>query len=129
MSQTITIHTELAQEDRERIDLLIELLSVAHLDKEDAAKKQAPAPAPVEPEAPAAPAEEPAEDPAPAEEEPQPQYTADDVRALAQRLLAPATGKRDATKKIVNEYAAKVGDIPADKYAEVMTRLQALLEG
>lgn len=127
---SITILAELAHEDRERMDLLIELLSCAHLDKEDAAKKEQ-APAPVEPEAPTAPAEEPAEDPAPWEgkEESQPQYTADDVRALVQRLVSPATGKRDATRKIVNEYAAKVGDIPADKYAEVMTRLQALLEG
>lgn len=122
MSQTITIHTELAQEDRERIDLLITLLSSAQLDKQDAEKAPA-AIAPVEPEAPAA--QEPAEDPAPTEE---PKYTAADVRALVQKLATPAAGKKDAVKKIVNEYAAKVGDIPEDKYPEVMAKLQALQE-
>ena len=131
MSNTITIQTELSQEDRERIDLLTTLLSSALVDKQDDAGflgKRMSVPqevtSPAEPDAPA-------EDKAPWEgkEEPLPQYTAADVRALVQKLATPAAGKKDAVKKIVNEYAAKVGDIPEDKYPEVMAKLLALQEG
>lgn len=56
------------------------------------------------------------------------QYTLDDVRALVQKLAAPTSPahKRTGAKNIVKSYAAKVSDIPADKFQEVMDKLTAL---
>jgi hypothetical protein len=51
-------------------------------------------------------------------------YTVEDVRAKAKELTA--AGKRAAAKAIVNEYAASITDLPADKCDEVMARLTAL---
>lgn len=67
---------------------------------------------------------EPAE--APTEE---PQYTQADILAIVQRLIAPGSNKREQAKAIVNDYAAKISAIPADKYNEVMDRLVALEKG
>jgi len=55
-----------------------------------------------------------------------PIVTRDEVQALVQRLAAPTTGKRDAVRNIVKEYADKVSEIAEDKLAEVMERLNAL---
>lgn len=52
--------------------------------------------------------------------------TREAVQALVQRLAAPTTGKRDAVRNIVKEYADKVSEIAEDKLAEVMERLNAL---
>lgn len=55
-------------------------------------------------------------------------YTMDDVRALVQKLAAPTSPahKRAGAKEIVKSYAAKVSDIPEDKFAEVMDKLTTL---
>jgi hypothetical protein len=58
-----------------------------------------------------------------------PLYTLDDVRAVVQRLIGPGSTKREAAKKIVEEYAPKISAIPAEKYAEVLERLAALEKG
>lgn len=70
----------------------------------------------------------PAVDPAPAEEPEQPKYTKADVLALVQKLAAPNSPKREAAKAIVKSYGAKVSDIPADKYGEVMEKLNKLTQ-
>ena len=70
----------------------------------------------------------PAADPAPAEEPEQPKYTKADVLALVQKLAAPNSPKREAAKAIVKSYGAKVSDIPADKYGEVMEKLNKLTQ-
>lgn len=57
-----------------------------------------------------------------------PIYKKEDVQALVLKLAAPGTGKKDAVKAIVNEYAKKVSDIPEEKLNEVMARLQKLAE-
>lgn len=92
-----------------------------------------------EPKAPEQPAENPAQeisqpveevtaaaDPEPAEEQKAPEYTKNDVLALVQKLAAPNNPKREAAKAIVKSYGAKVSDIPADKYGEVMEKLHKL---
>lgn len=58
----------------------------------------------------------------------EPKYTLDDVRALVQKLAAPTSPahKRTGAKNIVKSYAAKVSDIPEDKFHEVMDKLTAL---
>lgn len=49
------------------------------------------------------------------------------VAELQSKVVQLVTaGKKDATRAIVQEYAPRVGDIPADKRAEVMKRLEAL---
>lgn len=63
------------------------------------------------------------------EPEPTPEaakWTKEDLQAKVQALAAPGTGKREKVRAIVKSYAEKVGDIPADKYAEVMDKLIAL---
>lgn len=65
-------------------------------------------------------------DPEPVVEPELPQYTKDDVLAKVQKLAAPNNPKREQAKAIVKSYGAKVSDIPADKYAEVMSKLNEL---
>lgn len=55
-----------------------------------------------------------------------PAYTLDDIRGMVQKLAAPTSNKREEVKAIVKSYAAKVSDIPADKYSEVMQKLTDL---
>ena len=55
-------------------------------------------------------------------------YTKADVQALVMKLAAPGTGKKEAVKTIVNEYAKKISDIPEEKLNEVMTKLNQLVE-
>lgn len=67
-------------------------------------------------------------EPAPGAKKEKVKYTLDDVRALVQKLAAPTSPahKRTGAKNIVKSYAAKVSDIPADKFQEVMDKLTAL---
>lgn len=60
--------------------------------------------------------------------EPEANYTKKDVQALVLKLAAPGTGKKDAVKAIVNEYAEKISAIPEEKLNEVMAKLQKLAE-
>lgn len=53
-----------------------------------------------------------------------PEITVDDIRSKV--LTLTGAGKKDEVRAIVKEYAEKVGDIPADKRAEVHKRLSAL---
>ena len=55
-------------------------------------------------------------------------YTKADVQALVMKLAAPGTGKKEAVKAIVNEYAKKISDIPEEKLNEVMAKLNQLAE-
>ena len=66
--------------------------------------------------------------PEPAAEPEQVNYTKADVQALVMKLAAPGTGKKDAVKAIVNEYAKKISDIPEEKLNEVMAKLNQLAE-
>ena len=148
----IKVTVELCAEDRARLDGILEALKqpmkvadVAPVKAEEAPVKVEEAPVKVE-EAPVQEAveapqteavEEPKEEKAkvekPAEIEtekpeaaPAPTVSPADVRALVQKLVAPGTGKRDATKEIVTRYARNVSDIPADKLTEVYEKLKAL---
>lgn len=133
--QEFKLTVELSEADRARLDKIALLLGALnpHL------RAMATAPAALEPDqaqgatAAAAPvAEEPFhpvttstpwdDDPAPAA----PTYTLDDITALVRKLVSPGSGKRAEAKALVQKYAAKVKDIPEDKYAEVYKALQKL---
>ncbi len=78
------------------------------------------------PEAPAEEApqkEEPAPEPTP---EPEPVPTVDRAEVRQKIVKLSAAGKKAEVKAIVNEYAATVSDIPEDKLAEVLNKLNAL---
>lgn len=146
MSNTITVTVELGPESQAKLDKILEALqgvrpnchscveSAVQMAKnmtiEEAVTQPASALEIVEPENPAAehPADEvsPHGEPEPAAEPEQPQYTKDDVLRLVQKLAAPGSSKREQAKDIVKSYGAKVSDIPAEKYAEVMSKLNAL---
>ena len=113
MSNHITI--ELCGEDRTRLDRLAEVLEKYLSIKSPSCNAMTALPE----------AEPVKEEPKPAEPE-KPTVTLADVQALVQKLATPTSGKRDAVKTIVNAYAKRVSDIPADKLAEVMTRLTEL---
>ena len=125
MSNHITI--ELCKEDRQRLD---ELIAFAALLVGEKTSK------PLElvrsAEAEAHPVDEVSPHTAPepvAEPEPEaPKASRDDVQALVMKLAAPGTGKKDAARAIVYEYAKKVSDIPEDKLDEVMAKLSKLAE-
>ena len=130
MSNHITI--EFCQEDRKRIDELIGMAGWIAGALKDMANQplavleQTEEPAPVN--------EHPVDEvsphaaPEPVAESEQVNYSKEDVQALVLKLAAPNTGKKDAVKAIVNEYAKKVSDIPEDKLNEVMVKLQKLAE-
>lgn len=152
MSNTITI--ELCAEDRARLDKLTAALE-AHLppvinfsaptakttegkqlaDKlekvteaaetatEDAEPAEATTPLPWEPaETPA----QPTEQPAPVKEA-KPSVTKEQIQQKVIQLAAGFGGtKKAAVREIVNAYAAKVTDIPEDKWTEVWEKLTAL---
>lgn len=99
------------------------------VDEESLAPKEEPLPEPEkapEPEPEKAP--EPKPEPQP---EPKPEPTVQEVtaEALQGKVIALcAAGKKAEVKGIVNTYAEKVSDIPADKRGEVMAKLEALEE-
>ena len=68
-----------------------------------------------------APAEPPKDEPKP---EPVKEYTEKDVHDKVVALIQ--AGKRNEARSIVKEYASGVSEIPADKRAEVMKRLEAV---
>lgn len=125
MSNHITI--ELCKEDRQRIDELIGFAGwIAGALKDMATAQPAVIPEqvnehPVDEVSPHAAPEHVAEPEAP-------KFTKDDVQALVIKLAAPNTGKTDAARAIVYEYAKKVSDIPEDKLDEVMAKLNKLAE-
>ena len=113
-----TITIELCAEDRARLDKILEALQGVNVKPAPVAEEH-----PVEePFGSPDPVEEPAAEPAPK------QYTLADVRSLVQELAKPGSKKQPEAKAIVQSYAAKVSDIPADKYGEVMEKLNALKE-
>ena len=129
MSNYITI--ELCKEDRQRLDEVIGFLGLLVGEKYSkqealAVLEQNEQPAPVN--------EHPVDEvsphaaPEPAAEPEQVNYTKADVQALVMKLAAPGTGKKDAVKAIVNEYAKKISDIPEEKLNEVMAKLNQLAE-
>ena len=128
MSNHITI--ELCKEDRQRLDEVIGFLGLIVGQKYSqqealAVLEQTEQPAPVN--------EHPVDEVSPhvvpePVAEPEANYTKEDVQALVLKLAAPGTGKKDAVKAIVNEYAKKVSDIPEEKLNEVMAKLQKLAE-
>ena len=131
----ITVTVELCAEDRARLDKLIKLVECASytemkISAEALTQKPAEAPQTEAVEEPKQDKAEPAKpeeaEPAKPEEAPAPTVTPADVRALVQKLVAPGTGKRDATREIVLQYATNVSDIPADKLAEAYEKLKAL---
>ena len=137
MSNHITI--ELCKEDRKRLDEVVGLLGLLVSDKYDRKTalaafdncvEQAPVNEhPVDEVSPHA-VPDPAEQPEPVAEPEvaEANYTKADVQALVLKLAAPGTGKKDAVKAIVNEYAKKVSDIPEEKLNEVMAKLNQLAE-
>ena len=129
----ITLTIELSAEDRAKLDNILEAikgLAVAPCVEAEApkaeAKKEAVTPAKPEP-APAEPAEQPAPEPEP-EPEPQkeaaPEVTTAELQSKVVQLVG--AGKKDPARAIVTEYAKSVSEIPADKRAEVLDRLNAL---
>jgi hypothetical protein len=133
MSNRITI--ELCEEDRQRLDLIASLLMTG-IEAQKVGKRDVPQQAektekdepvnehPVDEVSPHV-VPEPVVEPEPVAEA---NYTKADVQTLVLKLAAPGTGKKDAVKAIVNEYAKKVSDIPEEKLNEVMTKLQKLAE-
>lgn len=144
MSTTITI--ELGPESQAKLDKILAALeglrpnckscveTAVNMTKDmaSAAPAEEPAEAPKHVETAAPETSHPADEvsthgqPEPAAEPEQPAYTKAAVQALVQKLAAPSNPKRERAKAIVKSYAAKVSDIPADKYAEVMDKLTAL---
>ena len=120
MNGTFTI--EFCPEDRDRLDRLAKALETNAVIAPTAVDPQDALPGIVTEEVETTAAPEP-------EQPEQPKYTAAEIQLKVQKLAAPASGKRDAVRQIVKEYADRVSDIPEDKYAEVMDRLTALEEG
>lgn len=80
------------------------------------APKAEPTPEPVAPKA-----EEPKAEPT---AEPVKEVTVEELRAKVMQLIN--AGKKDATRAIITSYAPNVTEIPADKRAEVLKKLNAL---
>lgn len=105
------ITIELCAEDRARLDSILDQLQQLNTVPavfDGAAKEDKPQPQP-----------EPAQESRPA-------VTLDDIRALAQELLAPASGKRDKVRALIKGYAKSVTELPQDKWNEVHAALTAL---
>ena len=129
MSNHITI--ELCKEDRQRLDEVIGFLGLIVGQKYS---KQEALTVMAQPELLKLVNEHPVDEvsphaqPEPVAEPEQVNYTKADVQALVMKLAAPGTGKKEAVKTIVNEYAKKISDIPEEKLNEVMTKLNQLVE-
>jgi len=127
------IPIELCQEDRARIDKVIELLTLSTGQRcqscADAVQEAFTATKPIEftkdtpeEEKPAEPAQEP--ETAPQEPETAPQVSKADIQQKVIQLSA--AGKKAQVREIVTAVANKVSDIPEDKLAEVWAALNAL---
>lgn len=130
----ITVNVELSAEDRARLDTIIDLLGRGHncngcvetavaMTKDLAAA--AAANQALQEEHPIDAVDIP-DMHEPAAEPEKPKHTTADVLAVVQRLIKPGSNKREAAKAIVNDYAQKISDIPADKVDEAMERLTEL---
>ena len=86
---------------------------------------EAPKPEPVETAEPEPVAPEPVAD---QPESVKPTVTLDEIRKKVVQLSAAGAQAKDAVRAIVTEYGRNVSAIPADKYAEVMDRLNAVKE-
>lgn len=142
MSNNINVTIELCKEDRARLDNILDALNglaVTH-------RIEAPASAAVEKMAQQisaeekeaaffgepkqeAPAPEKQPEPAPAPQEPAkteaaPEVTTAELQSKVVQLVG--AGKKDEARTIVQEYAKSVSEVPADKRAEVLARLNAL---
>ena len=126
------ITIELCTEDRARLDQIIEALKNAHprCDRcvqlvNDLSHAEKPTEAP--------------EAPTPEQTQPEPETSTEDkdennskapevtVEDIRSKVLAlTAAGKKEELKAIVKEYAPKVSEIPTDKLAEVLKKLNAL---
>lgn len=89
------------------------------------AEVEAPKPEPVETAEPEPVAAEPVAD---QPEEVKPTVTLDEIRKKVVQLSAAGAQVKDAVRAIITEYGRNVSAIPADKYAEVMDRLNAVKE-
>lgn len=132
----ITLTIELCPEDRARLDNILNALAgiAAPVEVElggrpqEAPAQEAPAPAaelPFEPE----PKKQEAPDPAPAASAPKQAKAVPEVdtATLQSKVVQLVNaGKRDETRAIIMEYAKCVSEIPAEKRAEVLNRLNKL---
>lgn len=123
MSNKITMELSLCQEDRDRLDKIIELLTPQELlvavetePVKEIDQNEHQAPAPWDKDAP--------DLPGVAEEAPAVKYSKEDVQQKVVSLAA--AGKKAEVKEIVNAYAERVSAIPEDKLDEVMDKLIAL---
>ena len=134
----INVIVELCAEDRARLDNILEALkgtaghtcscaSAAATVKpspQEPAKKEQPTPAAAEPVKEAAAEPVKTAEPEPEKAETVPEVTASELQSKVVQLVN--AGKKDAARAIVTEYAKSVGEIPAEKRAEVLKRLNAL---
>lgn len=127
MSNAITVNVELGPESKALLNQLLEALTQKPSGCHCHSGTEAPAtPQPA--------SNEPPEVVDESSEPEVPTYTREDIQALVQTLAGPKStenpygGKRAETRAIVKKYAEKVGNIPEDKFAEVMEQLLELKE-
>lgn len=122
------ITIELCTEDRARLDRILEALERVAPRQLYALDLSAPLESPEnEPQAPEAetPQETQTETKKPTEPKNEaPAVTVEDIRSKV--LALTAAGKKEELKAIIKDYAPKVSEIPADKLAEVLDKLNAL---
>lgn len=117
-----TVAAELTDKERETYARAVDRIAKAHHKAAEAIQETAQA---VQAEAEKATEET---TPAPEETVPEsqpeaPKYTAADLLAMVQKLVAPGSDKGKQAKAIVQQYAPKVSAVPADKRDEVMAAL------
>lgn len=119
----LTLKIELSEEDRARLDGILEAI------KTGAIKANADVPEDIEaPEL----LVDPQTEPAPEEPVPETAQNGSDDQVVTTGQLQSkvvqliSAGKKEEVKAIVTSYAKCVSDIPGDKRAEVLTRLEAL---
>lgn len=122
---TITVITELCAEDRARLDAIIAALQSPQGKPTEAAQAvEAPDPKETQPEEENHAQMSLDEAAVPTTAAAEPTITNDDI--LKKVITLSAAGKKQEAREIVNAYAAKVSDIPADKLREVAKRLDAI---
>lgn len=121
MSNTVTI--ELCAEDRARLDRILAALERSIPNAMTGLPEKQPEPEFLFGKVHAPAQEEPAEKP---KQEDKPTITLAALQALVQELAAPGTGKFERVKKIVKQYAPKVGLIPEKDWETCHAELLAL---
>lgn len=115
MSTSINLTIDLTEEDRSRLDTIINLL--------EQVTRSAPAQTPSVSEVSAEP--EPPQEVVQALDTAQTsEITPEDIQKMTMKLIR--AGKKTETKKVVSEYAERISAIPEDKLTECLARLQAL---